>query len=422
MLQHRADMFKPQAMTKRFQIALVLSTGLVCSGATLAQNFPITDAQRAKANEVAQAGVPLSELAANAPDNYTVKSGDTLWAISALFLKSPWRWPELWGMNIKDIANPHLIYPGQQLYLLKANGRAVLSTRPGDTSESSSEVGTVKVAPRNRYESLKAQALATLEPRLIEPFLADPAIVSEGQLATTPRIVAAQEGRVLLSVGDRAYVRGPVGTPVVDPGVGPQVTYRVFREAKALRHPGTGEVLGYEAQYLGKVVLARSETVSAEEAKKGFFQRFLSWNESKDLPVPATVDIVDAKEEMRVGDRLLPEPERQLNQYVPMAPLNRVEGRLVSVYGSGVAYAAQNQVVVVSLGSEQGMRSGDVLALMKDGAKLQDRTDETKALIKLPNERNGLLMLFRVFDKLSYGLILESTDGARVGDRVTNPR
>ncbi len=417
-------MFKPQPMTKRLEIALVLAAGLVCSGTAGAQNFPITEAQRAKANEVAQAGVPLSELAANAPDSYTVKSGDTLWAISALFLKSPWRWPELWGMNIKDIANPHLIYPGQQLYLLKANGRAVLSTRPAGEQDGAGDVATVKIAPRNRYESLKAQALATLEPRLIEPFLADPAIVSEGQLAASPRIVAAQEGRVLLSVGDRAYARGPAGAPMVDPGVGPQVTYRVFREAKPLRHPGTGEVLGYEAQYLGKVVLARSESTQAvgTDAPKGFFQRIFSWGEAKELPVPATIDIVDAKEEMRVGDRLLPEPERQLYQYTPSAPVNRVEGRLVSVYGSGVAYAAQNQVVVVSLGAEQGMRAGDVLALLKDGAKLQDRTDESKAQIKLPNERNGLLMVFRVFDKLSYGLILESTDGARVGDRVTNPR
>jgi LysM repeat protein len=422
-------MNKTQHIPHRFQGAWVLVVGLVCGSSVQAQTFPVTEGQRAKAAEVAQAGVALSELSPNAPDEYTVKSGDTLWAISALFLKSPWRWPELWGMNLKEIANPHLIYPGQQLFLLKSNGRARLSTQPGGAGGAASDQPDLKVSPRNRYESLRNSALPTLEPRLIEPFLADPSIVSEGQLQSAPRIVAAQEGRVLLSVGDRAYARGPADAPITDPGVGPQPTYRVFREAKALLHPGTGAVLGYEAQYLGKVVLARSEKgpVPTESgATSGASGSFGSWfgfgKDNLEPAVPATIDIVDAKEEMRVGDRLLPEPERQVRQYMPSAPLNRVEGRIVSVYGSGVAYAAQNQVVSISLGTAAGMRAGDVLAILKDGARLQDRTDPARQEIKLPNERNGLLMVFQVFEQLSYGLILESTDGTRIGDRVVNPR
>src|SRR4029079_15370842 len=93
-----------------------LAASLVAAPA-LAQKYPITSGQRSTAEQVAQAGVPLSELATNAPEEYTVKRGDTLWAISGLFLKSPWRWPELWGMNMEQIRNPHLIYPGQQLVL-----------------------------------------------------------------------------------------------------------------------------------------------------------------------------------------------------------------------------------------------------------------------------------------------------------------
>ena len=138
--------------------------------------------------------------------------------------------------------------------------------------------------------------------------------------------------------------------------------------------------------------------------------------------IPATIDIVGAKEEMRVGDRLLPEPERQLNSYAPRAPSKPVEARIVSIYGSSVVNAAQNQVVVINRGTADGMESGHVLAILKDGERLVDKTDEARPQIKLPNERNGLLMVFRTFDKLSYALILDITEGVKVGDRLVNPR
>jgi hypothetical protein len=129
---------------------------LLATGSAWAQNFPITPGQRSTAEQVAQAGVPLSELAPNAPDSYTIKRGDTLWAISRIFLRSPWRWPELWGMNLQDIRNPHLIFPGQVLYLLRENGRARLSTSaPGASSDNP---GTIRVSPRTRYESLRTPA------------------------------------------------------------------------------------------------------------------------------------------------------------------------------------------------------------------------------------------------------------------------
>ena len=128
-----------------------------------------------------------------------------------------------------------------------------------------------------------------------------------------------------------------------------------------------------------------------------------------------------AKEEMRVGDRLLPEPARELLSYVPRAPVTRIEGQIVSVYGSAVTYASENQVVVVNRGIKDGLERGHVMAIRKDGQRLKDRTDNANPQIKLPNERNGLLMVFRTFDTLSYALVLQVTDGVKVGDHFANP-
>ncbi|WP_332777180.1 LysM peptidoglycan-binding domain-containing protein [Polaromonas sp.] len=392
-----------------------ISIAVALLGATVglqAQNFPITPGQKATATQVAQAGVPLSELAPNAPDEYTVKRGDTLWAISGLFLKSPWRWPELWGMNLQDIRNPHRIYPGQQLYLDKTGGRATLRTRQAAIDGPPTDV--VRVSPRTRYESLADTAIPALAPNVIEPFLSEALIVDEATFAASPRIVAAQEGRVLLSRGDRAYARGEysdgkTGKALSD-AKGEPLNYRVFRNATPLKDPATKEILGYEAQFLGKAELVRGES-----SRQG------SDDKAPAEIVPATIDIMVSKEEMRVGDRLVAEPPRELLSYVPHAPALPMEGQIVSVYGSAVTYAAANQVVVINRGLRDGLEHGHVMAILKDGARLADRTDGAKPQIKLPNERNGLLMVFKTFDKLSYALVLQITDGVKVGDRFVNP-
>jgi hypothetical protein len=188
----------------------------------------------------------------------------------------------------------------------------------------------------------------------------------------------------------------------------------VFRSARPLKDPVTGAVLGFEAQYLGKAELVRSESVQPIADKSG---------EAKPTIVPATIDIVGAKEEMRVGDRLLPEPPRQIVSYVPRAPQSPVEGSIVSVYGDAVALAGQNQVVVINRGTADGIESGHVLAILKDGKRFQDRSQAgERADLKLPNERNGLLMVFRPFERVSYALILEINDTVSIGDRIANPR
>jgi hypothetical protein len=394
-----------------FALTALIGGAMAFPGTVIAQDFPVTASQRTTAAQVAETGVPLSDISPKAPDEYTVKSGDTLWAISGLFLKQAWRWPELWGMNLQDIKNPHLIYPGQKLYLERVNGRASLRTRQSASGEIPTEV--IRLSPRTRYESLARDALPTLNSQFIEPFLAEPIIVDEDGLSSAPRIVATQEGRVLLTRGDRAYARGPSDAALVDDPTKKQKAYRVFRNATPLKDPVTGEILGYEAQYVGKAVLARGESTQESTNKEGKIQIDI---------VPATIDIIAAKEEMRVGDRLLPEPELQLLSYVPRAPSDSVDGRIVSVYGSAVANAAQNQVVVVNLGTRDGIESGHVMAILKDGARLIDKTDPARTALKLPDERNGLLMVFRTFEKLSYALVLDITDGVKVGDRLTDPR
>lgn len=382
------------------------------------QKYPITPAQTATAQQVAQAGVPLSELAPDAPDSYVVKSGDTLWAISGMFLRSPWRWPELWGMNLEEIRNPHLIYPGQGLVLDKTSGRGILrkagaatpgvpaatGVTGGSDSGGGDESGipTIRLSPRTRYEPAGG-ALSALQMGSIEPFLAEPIIVEENELATAPRIVATQENRVMLSRGDRAYARGPVDAPLMDDQTKTQL-YRIFRVATPLKDPDSGEVLGYEAQFVGKATLARSEMAVANDI------------------VPATIDIVEAKDEILVGYRMLPVPERQFFNYLPHAPAGTVDGRIVSVYGSAVVNAAQNQVVVINRGLRDGMENGYVMAILKNGPRMIDTTDPSRPQIKLPNERNGLLMVFKTFEKLSYALILDITDGVRVGDRLSSPQ
>jgi nucleoid-associated protein YgaU len=399
------------AKSKVAVAALATIAGALVSAPAWAQNFPITAEQKQTANQVAQKGIPLSELAANAPDSYTVKAGDTLWAISSLFLKSPWRWPELWGMNLTEIKNPHLIYPGQRLVLDRKDGMATLRVE-GAESPDGAPMDTVRVSPRTRYSSLADAALPTLRSNVIEAFLAEPIIVNEAEFLAAPRIVSAQEGRVLLTRGDRAYARGPSNAPLLDDQTLAK-QFRVFRTATPLKDPGTGEVLGFEAQYAGKATLVHGETTTEVTEPGGKVSTAI---------VPATIDIIGAKGEMRVGDRILPEPSRQLLTYTPHAPEGKVDGRIVSVYGSAVVNAAQNQVVTINRGTRDGMQVGHVMAILKDGARIVDKSDPGKPLMKLPDERNGLLMVFRTFDRLSYALILEITDGVRVGDRLTNPR
>ena len=374
-------------------------------------DYPITPRQRQTAQRVAQTGVPLEELSPDAPERYQIKRGDTLWAISGLYLKRPWRWPELWGMNLQQIRNPHLIFPGQVLRLNRADGRAWLSLDEG-------AVPTVRLSPRIRTESLAESAIPPIPLGTIGPFLSEALVVQESALAGAARIVAAPENRVLLSQGDRAYARGQYGDAGAQSGqplhlgAGLPRQFRVFRNATPLRDPATGEVLGYEAQYVGKAELTRAEGLQGEAGTDG---------KTVQQIVPATIDITQTKEEIRVGDRLLPEPPRELPVFVPHAPQPEQQGQVVSVYGNAVRFAGQNQVIAINRGARDGLERGHVLALLRDSGVQPDKTDEARPELRLPGERNGLMMVFRVFERVSYALVLQIADGVKVGDRFVNP-
>jgi LysM repeat protein len=359
-------------------------------------NFPITEGQRSQATEVAQAGVPLSDLASNAPESHTVQRGDTLWDISKLFLKSPWRWPQLWGMNMEQIRNPHLIYPGQVLVLVKSGGRAMLKLAQESTSTPGN---TVKLSPRVRSELLANGAIASLPLHLIGPFLNEAVVFNTDELARAPRIVATQEGRVIVSRGETAYVRGDLGGAR---------DFRLFREPRPMVDPETKQVLGFEATFVGTAEFVREGgLMPAADNKAG-------------VVVPSTFIISNTRLEAGVGDRLSPVPPSDLTAYAPHAPNAPLSGRIMSVYGEAVL-AGQNQIVALNRGANDGMERGHVLALWRAGRAAVDRTDGQRTAMRLPDERHGLLFVFRVFDRVSYALILSVQDPVGVGDRFTQP-
>jgi LysM repeat protein len=357
-------------------------------------NFPVTPQQRSTAQQVAQAGVPLSELAPNAPDSHTVQSGDTLWDISKLFLKTPWRWPELWGMNIDQVRNPHLIYPGQVLVLEKSGDRARLRLAQ---SGSGAPDNTVKLSPRVRGNLLDNGAIGSIPLHLIGPFLTEAVIFNNDDLNRAPRIVAAQEGYVAMSQGQLAYVLGDVQR---------SSGYRLFREPQPLLDFDTRELLGYEARYVGTADFVRPGR-SFEEA-------------GKPVVVPATVSIKSVRMEVNVGDRLAPLPARDLDAYAPHHPNAPMAGRVLQIYGDGLS-AGQNQIVALNRGARDGVERGHVLALWRQGDRLAERIDGERAVVQLPNEQNGLLFVFNVFERTSYALILSVNVPVFPGDAFTQP-
>jgi len=382
--------------------AFTLATSLLTGTALQAATLPITPDQRATAERVAQAGVPLSELAPNAPESHTVKPGDTLWDISGLFLKSAWRWPELWGMNREQIANPHLIYPGQILVLVKADGRARLQFGQAGGVGDTSGLATVKLTPQIRSSAMDSNAIASIPLSLIEPFLNEAVVFDSDELARAPRIVATPEGHVLLSRGDLAYARSDTEGELAQAS-----DYRVFRSTRPLLDPTTREILGYEAPYLGSAELIRAgKTQQSADGKPEI--------------VPATLQIKMVRQEIGVGDRLSPVPQRSFARYVPHSPASPIDGQIVSIYGDALN-AGQNQIVALNRGAQDGLERGHVLALWQAGRSTLDRTGAKAETIRLPDERHGVLFVFQVYKRVSYALIISVKDPVRAGDRFTQP-
>lgn len=385
---------------------LALAAALGCCAVASAQpQWPVTEQQRDAAARVAQAGVALSDLAPDAPQRHTVKPGDTLWSLAKLFLKSPWRWPELWGMNLEQLRNPHRIHPGQTLVLLRdgAHARLVLATAqgagPGPASEGpAAGLPTVRVSPRVRSEPLPTTSISPVTARALAPFLSETVVLETDELGRAPRIVGALDGRLLLSQGETAYVRGELGTAQ---------DFRVFREPVPLRDPATGEVLGYEARYVGRARTIRTGEPAAPAAAAGEV-------------VPVALRLTHTRLEATVGDRLaLPEPADWVS-FVPRAPADAVDARIVSFVGEGLS-ASQRQIVALNRGARDGMERGHVLALWRAGQRRTDPADPKGAQLRFPDERHGTVMLVRVFERVSYALVLDIREPVRVGDRLTQP-
>jgi len=373
-----------------------LATGAPGVAWAQTSRLPVLPEWRDTAQRVASAGVPLSELAPNAPDSHTVRPGDTLWGISTLFLTSPWRWPELWGMNLEQIRNPHLIYPGQVLVLEKVDGMARL--RMAGAPAGTEPTNTVRLSPRVRSELLDNGAIAAIPLNLIGPFLNEAVVFNTNELERAPRVVATQEGRVMVSRGETAYVRGDLQGAR---------DFRLFRELVPLADPITREVLGFEGRYVGTAELTRP----GGNATGG---------DGRPALVPATFRVTSTRIEAVVGDRLSPVPQQELVAYVPRSPANPVEGRIVSIYGDGVR-AGQNHIVTINRGQRDGIERGHILALWRAGRDAVDRTSADKAPMRLPDERQGLMFVFRVFDRVSYALVLNVQEPIRAGDRFTQP-
>lgn len=311
------------------------------------------------------------------PETYVVKKGDTLWDISNVFLKDPWRWPQLWHIN-PQIKNPNLIYPGDQLNLVYINGQPQLVLSRGRD---------IKLEPEVRATPIE-RAIPAIPLEAINAFLNRGRIVESSVLEKAPYVLAGKEGHIVGGAGDEIYGRGTFAPET-------ETSYGIFRRGETFIDPDSKEVLGVQAQDIG---LAKLLSVD------------------KDV---ATLALNRSTQEVRRGDRLLPEEERSLNaNFFPSAPGDEVKGRLLAVEG-GVTQIGFMSVVVISKGAREGLKEGNLLAIYKTGETVSDPMNND--VVKTPDFRAGLLMVFRVFDKVSYGLVLRAERPLKVNDSVRNP-
>ena len=329
----------------------------------------------------------------NAPDQHVVVKGDTLWDISGTFLQHPWCWPQVWGLNRAEIRNPHWIYPGQIVYFDRARGRLSLNRPGGDGGTGDSPL--LRLSPQVRSEGLEGQAIDAIPAGAIEPYLTQPLVIEKDALAGAPRIAASEEGHLYLGNGDRVYVRGDLQGAA---------EFQVFRPGGPLRDPQTGAVLAHEAAYLGTVKLVKAAAPGVDVH---------------------TFTVSSSVREMGVGDRLVPAPPPAVRNYVPHAPAVAIDARIMSIH-AGVTYAGQSQVVTVNRGSIDGLDVGSVLQLYHFGKTVADPEDRGflgfgRKKMKLPDEQYGSLFIFRVFGRVSYGLIMQVTAPVEVGDVAKSP-
>jgi hypothetical protein len=328
-------------------------------------------------------------------DRYTVVKGDTLWGIAGKFLKEPWRWPEIWRLNREQIRNPHRIYPGDVIVLDKSDGQWRLSI---------ADVPNVRLSPTTRVTPIDSDAIPSVPVGDIEPFLSWPLITGPDGLKDSAEIIAGRDERVIRGEGDMVYATG------IDAQAGS--LWRLYRPGITLTSLDNGEVLGYEQRFLGTAKVERFGTVS-------------------------TMRIVGAREEILIGDRLVPSPREQVVNYAPHPPDRPVNGRIIALSRDAIE-AARGWIVTIDKGTADGIDVGTVFAIYhvvqpipdprpsKEPdilARFQEPTKffQPDRFVQVPDERTGLLFVFRVFDRVSYGLVLNTTDPVELGDYVRKP-
>ena len=343
-------------------------------------------------------------FAPNYPERYVVSKGDTLWAISKKFLKDPWLWPSVWHIN-PTIRNPHLIYPGDVIVMYVVNGKPYITLAGQDgvkpetkpkletkkPKETKSSLKLVKLSPSTRSSKIH-KAISTIPMNAIRPFLDRPRLVTEEQLEGAPYIVSSYEEHLISGTGNRIYVRN-IKKPISN--------YTVVRPGKEYIDPETDDVLGYEAIYLADARLLRLE---------------------KDEDKPATLVLTKALREVLNNDVLIASEDRyQMFQFTPRSPEEKVKGQIMSVF-NGVSQIGQYMIVVLNRGEDHGLAPGHVLAVMAKGEEVQD--SQRFFLfnnVDLPNERAGVMMVFKTYKKMSYALIMEAYRSMHINDYFENP-
>ncbi|MBK1671723.1 peptidoglycan-binding protein [Ectothiorhodospira shaposhnikovii] len=322
------------------------------------------------------------QIRPTAPERYVVQRGDTLWDISNRFLREPWYWPEIWVSN-PQIANPHLIYPGDIITLYFVDGVPHLTVDGGPRVRPA-----IRLSPQVRAEPLPPSLDVPIQ--ALQQFLVRPRVVTKEQLEDSAYLMAARDERLIFGAHDRLYARRLGGEPVGQ-------RFDVFRAGGELIDPKTRELLGYEAIPVGEAELVREGD-------------------------PATVLLVRSDREALIGDRLLPQQaDEQAFLFTPSAPPIEAEGQIISLFDA-ISQIARFQVAVINLGEREGIEPGHVFATYQSGRVVRDRlAGRTGELVTLPDERVGLVMVFRTFEKVSYALVMESTHPIEKGFTVKRP-
>src|ERR1700730_4725306 len=368
--------------------------GTVVGGDRTAMEAAIDAGPSAAAGEtqaaMASGGEPA--LAPNAPDSYVVKLGDTLWGIAKVVLRAPWFWPEIWQVN-KQIQNPHLIYPGDTLRLVYIDGRPRVTLQRGVMERGDS----ARVLPRVRSQPLEA-AVTTIPYEVVAAFMSKPSVLANEDVKKAPYVFATRDSHVVVSNGDTMYARGfsspaELGTH-----------YNVVRVGDALHDPDDNRVVGYDGIFTGSGHVTRSGD-------------------------PATLIMTESTRETVPGDKLFAGGVDVPLDFIPSSPKVKINGRIMAV-SDGVTVIGQYQVIVINRGARDGLAPGNVLGIFALGGYVRDTVNKGylggmsrlgAKNVRLPDERTGTFMVFKTFDEISYGLIMEAKDIIRVQDLVENP-